>query len=475
MSRQFMKQSAEPGVLMERNRGIFFDWGLVADLPIDGVKGYARGCLWIASDSAAGSNIYVNNGSFASCDFVLLGQSGGGFNGTIPANTANALTIGDGTTSFLKFNTQTATDNVKANMFGAAAPTITAAAGTTYSQVATSAETVTLTGTTGVTALNGLALNLGAVTVTDASAVTVTTMSSLYVALPVAGGSVTATTTYTATFAGAIRVDGNISLANAAYDVLIPASTAAALEISDGTTKIMALDTRSTVTSMAAVTVIPSPPTIASAASVMLNSAVSVPARTLTFTGTNVVTSVLGVQMNLASPTFTDASAGTITTVSTLHVAAPAAAGGALTITNTRMISTSVSDCFLTGAGVWTDTASARFGKDGIKDPTEDDVGMIIDQIKPRSWKYRPEVHGDDGNCCRVGIVSDELPEALQTPGSHRMRKAGVSSGISAGVLASFSMAAVKHLHDENKSLRSTVTGLEERLAKMEKLLAGKK
>lgn len=424
-------------------------------VPVDGLKGYAKGAIYqnFLATSAA-TLLYVNSGTQTSSTWVSLTGGSGITTLTFAPNTAAALKAWDGTTAFLTFDSRTTTDNVKANLFGGAAPTITAAAGTTYSQVSTTAQTITLTGSTGVTAMDGLGLYLAAPTVTDASAVTVTTLSTLYVALPVAGGSVTGTTIYSATFAGQIRVDGNLSMANSAYDILIPANTAAALEVSNGTTKIMAFDTRNTQTSMAAVTVIPSPPTIASAASIFLNSAISVPARTITLTGTNTVTSMLGVMANLGVPTFTDASAGTITTVSSLHVSAPAAAGGALTITNTRMISTSVTDCFLTGAGVWTDTASTRDGKEDIETANPGFITRILDAITPRTWKYREDVHGDDLDRERVGIVVDELPGELQPPGQK-------SGGVAAGVLASFAMAALKFLRDENSELKRRVAKLE--------------
>ena len=434
-------------------------------IPTNGIPGFAPGATFQNFLGAAGSAFYVNVGTVTSATWVELTGGSGLASVTMAANTAAAYKIWDGTVNYLIFDTRTTTDNIAGSLFDAANPTITAAAGSSWSEVATSTATVTLTGSTGVTALDGVGLSLGVVTVTDASAVTVTTMSTLYVPLPVAGGSVTGTNIYAANLDGKTRIGGQavitggIKVSNAAATVTIIANTAAAFVVSDGTTSVLGIDTRNTVTSMAAVTVIPSPPTIASAAAVMLNSAVSVPARTITFSGTNTVTSVLGVQMNLGIPTFTDASAGTITTVSTLHVAAPAAAGGALTITNSRMISTSVSDCFLTGAGVWTDTASTGSGKKAIKNAIKGMVDRVLDMVTPRAWEYREDVHGDDGGLQRVGIVSEELPDELRAPGSRG------TGGVAAGVLGSFALAALKFLRDENNELKVRLARLEAALS----------
>jgi hypothetical protein len=430
-------------------------------VPRNGIQGFAPGATYQNFLGAAGSAFYINVGTFASSTWVELTGGSGVTSVTMVTNTAAAYKIVDGTTSvsYASFDTRNTTDNIVGTTLDANNPTITAAAGTTWSVAGTATATVTLTGTTGVTNLAGLGLNLGAVTVTDASAVTVTTMSTLYVALPVAGGSVTGTNIYTAQFAGAVRIDGTIDLANQATTIKVKANTAADLVVSDGTTSIVSVDTRNTVTSMAALTVTPSPPTIASAASIMINATYMAPARTVTFTGTNTVTSMLGIGMYLDIPTLTDASAGTVTTVSNLHVAAVANAGGSLTLTNRRMISPGVTACFLTNAGVWTDTASTGAFKENIQEADKGLVDRVLDKILPRTWRYRPEVHGDDNKRERVGIVADELPEELHTPGVKE------GKGISAGVIGSFALAALKFLRDENNELKARLARLEAKLA----------
>lgn len=130
----------------------------------------------------------------------------------------------------------------------------------------------------------------------------------------------------------------------------------------------------------------------------------------------------------------------TLTTASAVHITALAAAGGMLTISNSRMISTSVSDCFLTNAGVWTDTACWAYGKNAIIDATADKIDSVLSRIVPKSWTYKEDVHGNDHGRERVGIVYDDLPEELRAPGCER--------GVSPGILASFALAALKRAYE---------------------------
>ena len=71
---------------------------------------------------------------------------------------------------------------------------------------------------------------------------------------------------------------------------------------------------------------------------------------------------------------------------------AVAAAGGSLTLTNRRMISTSVTDCYLTNAGVWTDTACWEYGKEQISRSAwnaYNAIEEVLAKIVPATWKYR--------------------------------------------------------------------------------------
>lgn len=433
-------------------------------IPTNGIPGFAPGASYQNFLGGAGTAFYINVGTVTSATWVEITGGSGVTSVTMAANTAAAYKIWNGSTNYLIFDTRTTTDNVKGSLFDAADPTIVAAAGTTWNEVATSTATVTLTGTTTVTALNGLALSLGAVTVTDASAVTVTTMSTLYVPVPVAGGSVTGTNIYAANLDGRTRIGGvavitgGIVVSNAAATVTAIANTAAALVIGDGTTSIVSVDTRNTVTGANAVTLTPSPVTIVAATAALRASTLVTAAKTVTFTGGTATTSMLGAGAFFDTVTFTDVSAMTITTVSNVHIAQVAAAGGSLTITNTRMVSTGVSDCFLTNAGVWTDTASTGAYKKDVKDADEGLVSKILDKIMPRTWRYREDVHGNDRGRQRVGIVAEELPEELAPPGCSL-------GGVAAGVIGSFALAALKFLRDENAELKARLSRLEAKLA----------
>lgn len=248
-------------------------------------------------------------------------------------------------------------------------------------------------------------------------------------------------------------VNTAINASAAAATLTIKANTQHAYEITDGSTIIAELDTRNTIANVNSVTLTASNPTIASAAAAHQNSTLNLAAKTITYTGALTVTSSLGAGLYIGAPTFTDASAGTITSVSNVHIAAVAAAGGSLTITNSYMVTTGVSDCYLTNAGVWTDTACWKWGKLDVGQAASDAIYAVIDQLTPKRWKYRDDVHGNDRDRDRVGIVYDDLPDELRAPGQEK--------GVSAGLLASFCLAALRVLRDENSQLRERLERLE--------------
>lgn len=47
--------------------GILHAYGTT--VPADGTQGYATGCLFSQTDGGAGTALYCNEGTFASCDF----------------------------------------------------------------------------------------------------------------------------------------------------------------------------------------------------------------------------------------------------------------------------------------------------------------------------------------------------------------------------------------------------------------------
>lgn len=275
-------------------------------------------------------------------------------------------------------------------------------------------------------------------------------------------------------FFDSMTVSGTLSMSTAnldfdgAGDIIMDANTAAALEITDGTTALVAFDTRNTIADVSNVKINPIAPTIATAAAAHLNPSLQIAAKTVTYTGTNTVTSSHGVGLHIGIPTFTDASAGTLSLASNVYVAAVAAAGGSLTLTAARMIATGVSDCYLTNAGVWTDTACWEYGKEMVNRSLWDAyhaIEDVLEKIVPATWKYRdtfeyidaetqqPMLMGmDDRGRERVGIVYDDLPGELRAPGEER--------GVSPGILASFCLAAVKMLADKNRDLETRLVAL---------------
>lgn len=56
------------GVVLADNLGYaLFAYG--TSVPADGTAGYQKGCLYLDTDAAAGSILYCNEGTSASCDF----------------------------------------------------------------------------------------------------------------------------------------------------------------------------------------------------------------------------------------------------------------------------------------------------------------------------------------------------------------------------------------------------------------------
>lgn len=343
------------------------------------------------------------------------------------------------------------------NGAGYTAAAATAAANTSYfRQAVTPTGAVTIpTGTAPIVAT--VKIDEPNITATG----TVTAAATLYIS----GAPTEGSANYGLWVAANARIDGDVNLANAAVDILMKPNTAAALEISDGTTKVAAYDTRNTIANVNNVTFTGCAPTIASAAAVHENATVKIADKTVTYSGTTTVTSSLGAGLNVGVMTFTDASVCTITTVSAVHINAIAAAGGSLTITNSRMISTSVSGAFLTNAGVWTDMACWASGKRYIghgAGKVRAAIEDMMESILPATWKYRkiaeypgvdakgePTVHRtliNDYGRQRVGIVYDELPEGLRAPGE--------KDAVAPGVLASFALAAIKILWEENRDMK---------------------
>jgi len=115
----------------------------------------------------------------------------------VPANAVAALEFYDATTKFLVLdtrNTVTGTANITATGIPA---TIVAAAGVTHNLVSLAPGITTLTGATGVNAMNGLGLTVGQPTITSAAAPATAVASTVYIAAaPLAAGTATITAGY---------------------------------------------------------------------------------------------------------------------------------------------------------------------------------------------------------------------------------------------------------------------------------------
>jgi len=106
------------------------------------------------------------------------------------ANTAAALEFSDSTTKFVVMDTRNTVTGISNVLFNGIPSTITAASGVVKYTVNIVPGTTTLTGSTGVTAMNGLGLYVAQPTVTDEDSVTVTTASTVYIAdAPAGAGS----------------------------------------------------------------------------------------------------------------------------------------------------------------------------------------------------------------------------------------------------------------------------------------------
>ncbi len=138
----------------------------------------------------------------------------------IIADTDSALEIFDSTTKFLDIDTRVTVTAV-ANMTLTGMPaTIVAAGGVTHNLLSLVPGTTTLTGATGVNAMNGLGLTIAQPTVTDAAASTIAVASTVYIAAaPAADDAATITAAYALNVAAGISYFGGVI--SAASDITI--------------------------------------------------------------------------------------------------------------------------------------------------------------------------------------------------------------------------------------------------------------
>jgi len=168
-------------------------------------------------------------------------------------------------------------------------------------------------------------------TATDAAPSVLTTAMTISAAqlVTVAVGLTATTGNITATLGNVVVTAGDLSF-TAASDVLIAAATAAALEISDATTKFYAIDTRVTTVGVTTHTFDISDYTLASAAGAVATG-VSLAAHTLTYSGTTQVTTQVDTVV-IGSRTLTAAGAVTVDEANSMLLVAPTE-GGTVTLT----------------------------------------------------------------------------------------------------------------------------------------------
>lgn len=170
-------------------------------------------------------------------------------------------------------------------------------------------------------------------TATDAAPSVLTTAVTISAAqlVTVATGLTATTGNITATLGNVVVTAGNLSF-TAASDIIMAAATAAALEISDGTTKFYAFDTRVTTVGVTTHALDISDYTLASAAGAVATG-LSLAAHNLNYTGTTQVTTQVDTVV-LGSRTLIGAGAVTVDEANTLVVSAPTE-GANITLTAT--------------------------------------------------------------------------------------------------------------------------------------------
>ena len=122
--------------------------------------------------------------------------SAGNMDITVQGNAAASLKISDGTTNILYPDFRTGFGTIAWLTWNKGATGFASASGLTPWFFRLMSGTMTLTGTTTVTAMNGVMMEIGAQTITDSSSVTITKASSLYIKNVAAAGSVTITNNY---------------------------------------------------------------------------------------------------------------------------------------------------------------------------------------------------------------------------------------------------------------------------------------
>lgn len=165
------------------------------------------------------SNFNVNINTGTSTGTTTIGNSLA--NGIVMAmqnGITNGVLIQANTVTMYNLNTRTGATQIVTHTFSGATVGWTTSATDTYSLMALTAQTLALVGGTGITALNGVMLNIARPTITDATAMVIGTASTMYLAgPPIYGGAgpASATVSYTLHVAtGNVGLGGLLSTYN---------------------------------------------------------------------------------------------------------------------------------------------------------------------------------------------------------------------------------------------------------------------
>ena len=354
--------------------------------------------LYVAGAPATGASVTVTNGYAIYIDNtpnIYMGAAAGVIV-LKSATTAALLFTTDtlGGTQILSINTTTTSNGGVDFAFHTQNQTVASNAGANHRVMVTDSYTYTTSTTTTITAMQGMELYLGQVTIAQSGgAVVVTTASAFYIGgAAVIGGSVTVTNNY------ALYIDNtpNIFMGAAACDITIIANTQNALKFTTSTVAgqaYLALDTRITVTGIQVLAITPSAPTIASAAGDTY-SCLYITVPTITLTNTTLVTALDGMGIYLTGNTITDSSVETVTEASTLYVGTPVI-GGSITITNIYPINTQCGAFLLASTGTWTNKPSWSALKADIQPfelaRTENIWNWLRDEYKPVTYFYKDQ------------------------------------------------------------------------------------
>ena len=248
-----------------------------------------------------------------------------------------------------------------------------------------------------------------------------------------------------------ISLSGDLTFASA-LDIEVQANTAATLQLNAGADALLNVDSRNTTDNVIVFTWDVADPTIANVAGTTFNMH-RLNAFTLTLSAVTGVTAINGLALAVQAPTIAQSGgAVTVTTASTLYLT-PITAGALVTITNSRIIDTSVAGCFLTAAGVWTDASSLEHKRD-IAPITLAEIPGLLDSINVVNFRRKDM---SDGGHRRFGVIAEEVPDFLATY-DHK--------GVAAYDMAGFSLAGLKWLKEENGRLAERVFALERKLAR---------